>query len=190
TTDRPPRRRRRALLLLLLVLLLLGWWLWPDGRLAKARELQNELFAEGANLTPDQRREKFQALRDVTRQMSDSQRRELGRDMMNRRQADLERYRQLSAAEKRQRLDRDINRQEEMRRRMQANANGPPRTGPGGPGGGRPTTPEDRERRRQQMLDHTTPEYRELRDQYHRDLEARRKERGLPPTPPFRGRPR
>src|SRR4051812_14790369 len=129
--DPPPRRRRALVSLLLVLLLLLGWWLWPDGRLAKARELQNELFAGGTNLTPEQRREKFGALRDVTRQMSESQRQDLGREMMKRRQADLERYRQLSAAEKRKRLDEDINRQEEARRRMQANANGPPRTGPG-----------------------------------------------------------
>jgi hypothetical protein len=33
------------------------------------------------------------------------------------------------------------------------------------------------------MLDHTTPEYRDLRDQYHRDLAARRSERKLPPAP-------
>jgi hypothetical protein len=182
--------RRRYWLLALLPLLLLSWWVWPDGRLARAKELQTELFSEGTSLAPDDRRAKFEELRNVTRQMSDSQRRELGREMERRREDELRRYTQLSPAEKKQRLDRDINRQEQMRQRMQANpGGGPPRVGPGGPTGGSrgPSTPETREQHRQQYLDHTTPEHRELRDQYRRDLDARRKERGLPPAPPFRG---
>jgi hypothetical protein len=190
-----PRRRRRYWLLALLLLLLFGWWLWPDGRLARAKELQSELFAEDSTLSPEDRRAKFEEFRTVTRGMSDSQRRELGREMQRRREDDLRRYTHLSPAEKKQRLDRDINRQEQMRQRMQNNpgggggpGGGPPRGGFGGPGGGRPNTPESRERGRQQYLDHTTPEYRELRDQYRRDLDARRKERGLPPTPPRGGR--
>jgi hypothetical protein len=108
--------------------------------------------------------------------------------MERRREDELRRYTQLPPAEKKQRLDRDINRQEQMRQRTQSNpGGGPPRGGSGGSNGGRPSTPESREQRRQQYLDHTTPEHRELRDQYRRDLEARRKERGLPPAPPFRG---
>jgi hypothetical protein len=191
--EEKPRRRRRYWLLALLLLLLLGWWLWPDGKLARAKELQNELFAEDSTLSPDDRRAKFEEFRNVTRGMSESQRRELGRESQRRREADLRRYTQLSPAEKKQRLDRDINRQEQFRQRAQNNppgngGGGGPRGGFGGPGGGRPNTPESRERGRQQYLDHTTPEYRELRDQYHRDMAARRAERGLPPTPPRGGR--
>jgi hypothetical protein len=95
-----------------------------------------------------------------------------------------------------------------MRKRRQANGSrggGPPRGGPGGgpgfgpggprggPGGGRdgrPRTPEERERRRQQRLDRTTPELRALTDLHRKDLEARRKQRGLPPAPGGRGGPR
>src|SRR5262245_27687285 len=89
-----PRRRRRYWLLALLLLLLLGWWLWPDGRLARAKELQNELFAENSTLSPDDRRAKFEEFRNVTRNMSDSQRRELGHEMQRRREDDLRRYTQ------------------------------------------------------------------------------------------------
>jgi hypothetical protein len=167
------------LLLLLLLLLLLGWWLWPNGRLAKARELQAELFAENSGLSPEDRRAKFEQLRNVTRQLSDSQRRELGRGMMDRRTEQLRRYVQMSPADRRTQLDRDIQRQEQFRQRRQDNP--PPN---GGGGNGRPSTPEDRERWRQQMLDNTTPEYRELRDQYRRDMAQRRQELGLPPAPP------
>jgi hypothetical protein len=187
--DRP--RRRRRWLLLVPLLLLLVWWLWPDGRLAKARELQNELFSEASrSLSPEDRRTKFEALRTVTRAMSDSQRRELAGDMMRRREEDLKRYAQMTPAEKRDRLDRDINRGEQRRQQQAGRPGGGGAGGPpGGPRawsgglGGRPKTPEDREHRRQRRLDHTTPELRELTDQYRHDLAARRQERGLPPLP-------
>jgi hypothetical protein len=182
----PPTRRRRKWLLLLPLLLLLIWWLWPNGRLAKARELQNELFAQGTQLSPDDRRTKFEELRNVTRGMSDAQRRELSEDRRKRMEDELRKYIQSSPAEKQQRLDHDIHRQEE-RRQNQNNAGGggrPNGFGGGGPNGqGRPSTPEDRERWRQQRLDQTTPEMREMRDQYRRDLNARRQQMGLPPMP-------
>jgi hypothetical protein len=199
----PRRRRRRIVVASLIALLLLGWWLWPDGRLARARALQQELFAESAKaLPPEERRAKFEELRQTTRAMSSGQRQELSRDMMTRRQADLERYATMTPAEKRAHLDREINRQEEMVKRMQAAANRPRPAGAppgggqpggpggfGGPGGGdrRPTMPEERERRRRRMLDATTPQFRALTDQHRKDLAARRQQRGLPPTPPGRG---
>src|SRR5439155_739251 len=57
---------------------------------------------------------------------------------------------------------------------------------------GQAQTPEEREakgreRRRQQMLDNSTPRERELRDLFRRDMDQRRRERGLPPSPPGRG---
>lgn len=176
-------RKRRWWLLLLLLLLLIGWAIWPNGRLAKAKELQSQLFSDASQaLSPEERREKFGQLRELTGQLSESQRRDLQQNMMMQRQADLERYVRLSPAEKKERLDRDINRQEQSRQRMQQNPRRSPST-TGSAGQVRSSTPEDRERRRQQRLDRTTPEYRELTDQYRRDLESRRRERGLPPSP-------
>ena len=122
-------------------------------------------------------------------------------DGMRREQDRMSRYAKLSPADKRRYLDEQINRQEEMRRRMQqqpGNGNRPP-GGPGGPGmafgpGGRgkgpPPSAEEKEKRRKQMLDRTTPEFRANMDQYRRDLEARRQQRGLPATPPGSGRGR
>ena len=49
---------------------------------------------------------------------------------------------------------------------------------------GQQRTPEDREKRRKEMLDRTTPEFRALMDQYRHDMEARRQQRGLPAVGP------
>jgi hypothetical protein len=186
-----PRDRRKWLLLIPLVLVL-AWWLWPDGRLAKARELREELFSDAAqSLSPEDRQAKFEQFRETTRNLSESQRREWSKDMRKRQEDDLRRYSQSSPAEKKQRLDRDIKRQQDMQQRMQNNPNGGPPGGFGGRGGGgpgRPTTPEDREKWRKLMLDNTSPELREFRDQYRRDMAARRQELGLPPPPSRPGR--
>src|SRR5581483_4993466 len=105
--DRP--RRRRYWLLALLLLLVFAWWLWPNGKFARARQLQGELFSPAAKgLNPDERRAMFDELRTTTRSLSDAQRRELSAEMMKRRQADLEAYRKLSPAEKKKKLDQDI----------------------------------------------------------------------------------
>ena len=131
----PPRRRRQKWLILAALLVLLGWWLWPDGRLAKARGLRDELFSEaGQALTPEERQAKFAELRTMTREMSEAQRRELSKDMLRRREDDLRKYAELSPTEKKQRLDKDVDRQEERRRQQAQN---PPGTNSGGPRRGR-----------------------------------------------------
>ena len=200
-----PRRRRIGWTALAVALVLLVWLLWPNHNLARVRALQGELFGDaGKDLTPEQRRARFNALREATRSLSSAQRQELAMDGMRRQADQMSRYVKMSPQEKRKYLDEQINRQEEMRRRMQqqqaANGNRPPGA-PGGPGmafgpGGRgnrpPPTAEEKQNRRKQMLDRTTPELRENTDQFRRDMEARRQQRGLPPTPPGfgRGRPR
>jgi hypothetical protein len=186
--EREKPRSRRKWLLLIPLLVALAWLLWPDGRLAKARELREELFSESNQLSPEDRRAKFEQLRDATRGLSESQRREWSQDMRKRQEDDLRRYAALSPAEKKQRLDRDIKRQQERQQQMQNNPNRGSPGGSGGRGGGpggmnRPSTPEDREKWRKLMLDNTSPELRELRDQYRRDMATRRQQLGLPPPP-------
>src|SRR5438876_4100795 len=196
-----PRRRRAAWTALAVGLVLLVWLLWPNRNLARVRALQGELFgAAGKALSPEQRQARFAELRAATRNLSPAQREELARDGMRRQQDRMARYAHMSPAEKRRYLDEEINRQEEMRRRMQQQPNGNrPAGGPGGPGmafgpGGRgnrpPPSAEEKEKRRKQMLDRTTPEFRANMDQFRRDLEARRQQRGLPATAPGFGRGR
>jgi hypothetical protein len=196
-----PRRRRAAWAVLGLALALLVWLIWPDRNLARVRALQNEVFGEaGKALPPEVRQARFAELRAATQKLSPAQRQELAQDGMRRQRDEMARYFRMSPAEKRQFLDQQINRQEEVRRRMQQQqaTGNRPAGGPGGPGGfaggpgGRgdrsPPTAQERERRRQLMLDRTTPEQRGQMDQFRRDMELRRQQRGLPATPPGFGR--
>ena len=196
---KPRRRRRRWLLALLLLLGLggLGWAVRPDPHLARARELQKELFSrEAKNLPPDQRKTKFEAYRNEMKQLTDAQKRELFAPMRERQKAQMARYFAMSPQEKVRYLDEQVDRSERVRKEREQRARatggqpggGPgggfgfgPGGGPGGKAGGTPPSAADIEKRRKQRLDDTTPEERAQRDQFRRDLDARRRQRGLPP---------
>ena len=195
TTDRKRRWRRLALLLLLL---LIGYGTYrlvrPDPNLKRVRQLQQEFAAQGKDLTPEQRRERGQQMREAMAKLSPSQRETLFAEGQQRFQQELERYHRMTPVEKARYLDERINREEEMRRRFaQQNQQGNgPRPGGGGPGAfgagpggsggrnGQPQSAEEREKRRKERIDRTTPEFRALMDQYRRDMNARRQQRGLP----------
>jgi hypothetical protein len=203
--DKKPRRRKRWLLLLLLLLFLIGGTVWatrPDPHLARAKELQAELFSpEAKNLSPEDRKAKFEQYRAEVKNLTPEQKKELSEPMRAKMRADLERYHAMSQEEKARHLDEVIDRSEKMRkeREQRAKANGGqpggggpggggPRGGPGGGPGGGPNGPggsrtaADIEKRRKERLDQSTPEERAMRDEFRRDLEARRKQRGLPPS--------
>jgi hypothetical protein len=115
----------------------------------------------------------------------------------------MDRYFALAPAEKIRYLDERINRSEKMRKEWQQKGaatrgagakGGSPGGLPGGPGGGfaagagqsggpgqrTPPTAEEREKRRKEHLDRTTPEERAQRDRFRKDMADRRKQRGLP----------
>jgi hypothetical protein len=183
------RKRRRRLLLALLLLLCLfygGYRAFShDPALDDVHTLRQELA--NPELTAEQRREKFRELRAAMEKLTDEQRSEERKAMAaagrKRFEAEMKRYAQMSRTEKTRYLDEQIDRQEQRRRQAQANqAAGRSGTGPQG-NSPRPTqSPEERERRRKQMLDDTTPEFRASMDQYTKDMQARRQQRGLPPT--------
>ena len=196
-TTEPDRKRRWRRLAFLLLLLLIGYGSYrlvrPDPNLKRVRQLQQE-FAQGKDLTPEQRRERGQQMREAMAKLSPSQRETLFAEGQQRFQQELERYHRLSPAEKARYLDERINREEERRRQFaqrNQNANGPRPggggpgafgAGPGGSGGraGQPPSAEEREKRRKERIDRTTPEFRALMDQFRRDMNARRQQRGLP----------
>src|SRR2546423_29693 len=79
-TDPKDRRRRwrRRLALLLLLLLIGGLFRLgrPDPHLVRAKELQAELFSpEAKNLSPDERKAKFEQFRGVMKQLTEEQKR-------------------------------------------------------------------------------------------------------------------
>jgi exonuclease VII large subunit len=186
--------RRSAFLLLLL---LIGYGTYravrPNPNMKKIRQLQSEFSsAQAKDWTPEQRREKFQEMRTAMQKLTPTQRDELSAEQMKREESRLKEYAQMSPVEKAKHLDAQIDRMEKMRQQFAGrNPNGggqrpqgaPPGgfgTGSPGSGGTRPNlSPEEREKRRKERLDKTTPELRALRDLYRKDMEARRKQRGL-----------
>jgi hypothetical protein len=178
--------RRRVVAAGLVLMALLAWLLWPNSQLVRVQELQRELAVQGR--TPEERRELFGQLRAETEKLSAEDRAKLAAERRQRFEAEIARYSALSAAEKKKLLDEQIDRMESMRRQNTNNgANAGPPPGAGIPNsGGQQKTPEQRERRRQERLDQTSPEFRAQMDQYRKDMEQRRQQRGLPSSP---GRP-
>jgi hypothetical protein len=186
---------RRSVLLALLLLVAYGSYrlVRPDPNLKKVRRLQSEFAsAQAKEWTPEQRREKFQEMRTAMEQLTPAQRDDLAAERQKRFEDELRRYAQLSPAEKIRHLDEQINRAERMRQQFaQRNANGsgqraasqgPGAFGAGGPrqgGPGRNASPEERERRRKERLNNTSPEFRALLDNFRKDMENRRRQRGL-----------
>lgn len=173
------RKWRWLALLVLLVAAGVGWACWPDGRVARAKELQKELFAKGGALSAEQRREKWQELRGLTKQMTPAQRRELGAESRKRRQAEMARYFKMSPKEKERHLDGIIKRQEQMKKSQQAKGGGSGGGAPKGGAGDRST--KGRDDRRQTRLDSSMPAERAQMGQYMKELRERRARLGLAP---------
>jgi hypothetical protein len=186
-------RHRRLAWGLSLVLLLIGTWsLWPDRRLAQVKALRQELFsAETKKLPAEQRKDKWQALRQATEKLSAAQKQQLAREGQQRFEQELYRYAKMSKPAQTAWLDQQINRTQAMRNKApkvagQAVQAGK-KKGPMLAQNRKPTSAEERERRHKQRLDDTTPEFRALMDRYRKDLQARMSMRGLPPSPWMRG---
>jgi hypothetical protein len=176
------RKLRYALAgLLLLLLLLLTWLAWPDPRLAKAAELRKELFGPAAKKLSDQeRRQRWQEYRDLTKGLSPTQRRQLSSEGRREKQREIARYFGLPQAEKTRFLDNEIRRQQ-ARQGRSPNQGGAQPKGAGGArtkGGGN-SSPQERDKRRQGFLDGSSPAERALMSGFMRDLNARRAQLGL-----------
>ncbi|MGI9427884.1 MAG: hypothetical protein ACR2NM_04455 [Bythopirellula sp.] len=165
--------------LILALLAGVGWALFSgeDQAVIEAKQQRNELFEKIDTLSPEQRRAEFDALRESAQNLSEDQRRELrrgGRQFMMQR---VDRLLAMSAAERNQELDRMIDRMEERRQNRDA--------GDGGPRGDRggDMSPAERDQRRKQRLDRTSPQMRAKMDQMKDLMNQRREERGLEPLP-------
>jgi hypothetical protein len=192
-------RGRLALLGVILALAALGAGAYryfrPDDQLAKVRELGSQLRTAARQMPGDQRRQLGKELRDEMRKLNPEQRRELREDRQDRWRQQMRKFFQLSKEDQTTYLDRLIKQGEERRQRWQnrndnnpqaeerrqrsqeQNANGD-RAGRGRRGGN--GSPEERESRRKQALDRSTPEDRAMRAEFRKMMQERRQQLGLP----------
>src|SRR5947209_20628949 len=185
----PNRKRRWYRLAALLLLLLLAYGTYrvvrPDPNLKKVKQLQQDFAAHGKEWSPDQRQEKGREMRTAMEKLWPDQGQGVAADGRRRFQQELERYAHMSPAEKNRYLDERIDSTERMRQQFaQQGGNGQrpgggPSMGGGNGAGGQSMSEEDRDRRRRERLDQTTPEFRALMDQFRRDMANRRQQRGM-----------
>ena len=193
-----PRLRKWSLIGVALLGIFFLWLgvraLLPDAQVERVRELRDELFSEsGKNLPAEERKEKFKTFRESVDQLTPEQRKAAFGDLRKKGEAEMERYFTLSAAEKTSYLDQQIDRMESFKKKGPGGSFGKGAGGFGGgsgvgqtfssppsaqgPGKNVASTEEGRKRR----LDQSTPEQRARRDQFFKDLQQRRQQRGLPP---------
>jgi hypothetical protein len=152
------------------------WYFRPDLQLVKVEEMREQLRSEESrNLTREQRRELFGQFRKEVEKLSIEQRRQLFAGRRNPFRERLEKYFQSSRQEQLAMLDQTIQREEQFRANL---ANGAPARGFGNQG---TSTPEDREKRRQQWLSMTTPLERAQMAEFRLQVQQRRQQLGLPP---------
>jgi hypothetical protein len=184
TTSKKKRRRTMAGAGLLL-LLLVAWYLWPGSQLAKARQMQEELFSASRDqLSPEERKQKLEALRAEREKLSPEERKQLRQDMGKQIQrkvnAEAAKYLAMSPAERQKVIDDRLAR-EQMSQQKPPRAAASGLTPPSGSGGPTtPATPEERDSKRRESLLRLTPEARAGMDQIRLDMATRRAQLHLP----------
>ncbi|MFL5243912.1 MAG: hypothetical protein ACJ8FY_17560 [Gemmataceae bacterium] len=154
----------------------LACWIFfrPDPGLVRAQELSIKLRE---NLPIDRRRELMRELRQTMEQLTPEQRRALAKDRRKEFEDRIAKYFTLPKEEQTAYLDAQINGMEEARRQRQRdNPSYPTSTRPNT----RPYDAEERDRRRRDRLDQSTPEQRAEFAAFFQALRDRRQQRGLP----------
>jgi hypothetical protein len=174
--DNPKLLLRWGVALILLIgAICIIWRLLPDRQLARARKLQGQLADRSLDI--DQRR----LLRDQFRQemqgLSAEQRRSLFGDRRRQMAGRIHQYFQLAKQDRLAYLDAQIDRMQKARPERQGNP-------PFGNGAVQRISwqsgnPQDREQRRKEWLDKTTPQDRAERQQFMKDLRDRMQQRGI-----------
>lgn len=191
TSERPRRRRWRWIGALLLLLLIVGtvWAMRSKSDLERVQQLQKEL-ARSKDLPPEERNAKFEELRNRMKNLTDDEKWELGAPMREKQKAEMDRYFAMSPKEKTKYLDDRIDKSEAMRKDWEKKAGQNKGKGPGpggsagfGLGGGsgkQPKSTDAIESGRKARLDRTSADERARLDLYRKEMNDRRKQRGLP----------
>jgi hypothetical protein len=174
----------------------LAWWFWPrddDQRIAKIKQLQQQVFQQQASSSEAQRRQLFRQLRDEMEQLPPQERAQLRGEMFagarERMTTQIKAFAELPPENRMAFLDEQIDRMESRRQarqgvRAQSEANVPRRSRRGGPfsapGGDPRMSQEERDQRRRERLDGSTARERAQFSLYFEALRKRRQERGLP----------
>lgn len=166
----------------LILALAAGWamgFIGTDAEVAELERLRDERFQNRDAMTDEQRRAQFEGFRERIRGLSDEQRRQffessrpMFQRMINER---MDEFLAMSPDEQRAEIDKRIDQMEERRKEREASGDNQ--------GGNRRNdmSPEQRDQRRKERLDHTTPELRDKMDQIKDLFNKRREERGLDP---------
>jgi len=202
------KKRKWLIAVTLLLFLCFGTaWLFgafsgTSSQLAKVQEMRKEL-EENKDLTPEQRREKWEAMREESEKLTKDERRQLRRGRNNgfgqQMQKRMDHYFELSPEQRKVELDKQIEEMETWRKRWEEQANsdsrrnrGPDRNASsqnqdggnreGNRDGNRNRWREmDRQTRTRAMLDSTTADQRAKWAEHRLDMDKRRAELGLPP---------
>jgi hypothetical protein len=129
-----------------LVLMLSVWWLRADPRIAKVREMRNELFAKSDKpMSAEEKKERFAALRAEEEKLSPDARKELrkemGEQMQEKRSAEAVAYLSMSPAERRKMIDQRLAKEKAMTQQMQKKPVGPAAASGKAPTGGTGVAP-------------------------------------------------
>jgi hypothetical protein len=159
-----------------------------DPAVAELQQMRDTMFSN-RDLPEDQRRAQWQDFRQRMDGLSDEQRREFrrsGREQWQQfAQQRMDEFFGLPPAEQEKRLDEIIDRMtaRQNERRQNPRDNDGARRDRGGRGdwGGRNMTDAQRDARRKQRLDRTSPKMRAQFSEFGRRLNERMEERGLPP---------
>ncbi len=200
---------RKVAILIAVVVLLTGGTIWalrapaPDPQVVKIQQMQAGLRAE--NLSPDQRRQRFDQFRQAMDQLRPEQRDQVRSQMENafrdQMMQHIDAYFALPPQQRTAFLDQQIDAMEQRRKqwessrppqdqgKAQAKDRGQGKAGPGGRGDFRNLSATERNQRRKQKLDQTKPDERAKRAAYMEAMRKRRAERGLPTMPGPGGRP-
>jgi len=167
----------------------MGFFNGQDPQLAELELIRNESFGNRENMSEEQRRGQHEQFREKVGQLSDDQRKQffensrpMFQQMMNEK---MNKFFALPEEEQKAELDKWIDRMENRSndRKAEGDRGKGGRGGPGGPGGRggwEGMSQQERDSRRQQKLDSTTPELRAKFDKFKDMMNDRREERGLP----------